>query len=170
MAGSYNMVTNNCQKFALGMVDLILEGQRERFVTSYSTSAIEAAQEFKIRPAVKVFATEATAKEVMHAAQEKENAEAKAAGVFPGSVMCKLFDTVEEAEAATKAYDAEEAAKAEEVAKAAAEAAKTAAEELKDVSVKEVTVVGEVAPDSGHVEQVDFAKQLMEEQTPVLNV
>jgi len=83
-------------------------------------------------------------------------------------VMCMLFPTMEEAEAARKADEAEKAVKAEEAAKVAAKAAAEAAEQVQSVTVNEITLAGELAPDSGHVEQVDLAKQLMDEQTPGL--
>ncbi|KLO13382.1 hypothetical protein SCHPADRAFT_928563 [Schizopora paradoxa] len=168
MEGSYNLVHNNCQKFALGMIDLIIEGPREKFMTTYSPAAVVAEPKFIMRPVVEVYATKETAKAVMEAAKEKEAAEAEAAGGFPGAIICKYFPTVEEAEAATKARDEERAVKAAEAAEAAAVAAKEAVEEVEDVSVKKVVIVGEIVPDTEHVEKLDFAKQLMEEQTPVL--
>lgn len=84
MRPDYNVRDNNCQKFALDLLDLILEGPRERFVSSYSTSASMASPDLPLPKPVLVFASEEEAeqwkaKEVAEEAAAKQAKEVAAA-------------------------------------------------------------------------------------------
>ncbi len=102
----------------------VLEGQRERFMTSYATSAITPMAEVKIRPAVQVFCYGRDCQRFNGGRHREGEGRCEGSGRLPwcGHRVC-YSPLWRRPRQRGKADEAEKAVKAEEAAKVAAKAA-----------------------------------------------